>query len=182
MIISGDSRTSWVLVKLGVPQGSVLGPLLYLLYTADISSLFAKHSTTGHLYADDVQACVHGSPTVQLSLIARIDALSQDLHTWLSSNRLSLNPNKTQLIWFGTRQQLVKIDYCILAEKFPSYAFSTSVRDLGVTLDCSLSFTDHISNLTRFCYYHLEGISKIGLFFGLYLDSSHLYLLLYRLL
>src|SRR6218665_1081321 len=53
-IILGDSRTPWVSVFLGVLQGSVLGLLLFLLYTADISTLFPKHSATGHLFADDV--------------------------------------------------------------------------------------------------------------------------------
>src|SRR5688572_24456635 len=56
MIISGDSRTQWVPVELGFPQGSVLGPppLLFILYTAGIPSLFPNHSGIGHLFADDV--------------------------------------------------------------------------------------------------------------------------------
>ena len=68
MVILGDSRTSWVPVKFGVPQGSVLGPLLYIMFTADIPLLFAKHSASGHLYADDVQAFVHGSSSHMLAL------------------------------------------------------------------------------------------------------------------
>src|ERR1043165_7369317 len=66
-IILGDTRTSWVEVKFGVPQGSVLGPHLFILYIADITSLFTKHSVTGHLYADDVQAFGHAPPSEQLS-------------------------------------------------------------------------------------------------------------------
>src|SRR6218665_496530 len=58
MIISGNSRTSWVPIVLGVPQGSVLGPLLFLLFTADITKLISFQSARGHLFADDVQAYV----------------------------------------------------------------------------------------------------------------------------
>src|SRR6218665_596091 len=84
--------------------------LNHLLYTADIPAIFSKHSSSGHLYADDVQAFVHGPPSDQLALTGRIDALSQDLHVWMSSNRLSLNPTKTKFFWFGTPQQLLKFD------------------------------------------------------------------------
>src|SRR6218665_3694529 len=99
MIVSGESRTSWVPIFLGIPQGSVLGPLLFILYTADIPTLFSKYSATGYLFADDVQVYGHGTPSSQLLLASKIEPLS---------NNLSLNSAKTQLIWFGTPQQLLK--------------------------------------------------------------------------
>ena len=66
------TRSSWVHVQFGVPQGSVLGPLLYILFTADISRLFDKYSASGHLYADDVQAYVHGPPSQFLDITSSI--------------------------------------------------------------------------------------------------------------
>src|SRR6218665_2623550 len=78
--------------------------------------LFSKYSATGHLFADDVQAYVHGPPSSQLLLASKIELLSNDLNSWMSSNRLSLNSAKTQLIWFGTPQQLLKLDHALLSD------------------------------------------------------------------
>src|SRR6218665_1235054 len=108
MVVLGDTRSSWVPVQFGVPQGSVLGPLLYILFTADISRLFPKYSACGHLYAD-VQAYVHGPPSQFLDITSPVASLAADLDSCMSSNRLSLNPSKTQLIWLGTPPPLLKL-------------------------------------------------------------------------
>src|SRR5688572_9093864 len=80
----------------------------------------------------------------------------------MSSNRLSLNFSKTQLIWLGTRQQLIKLDYDLLAKQFPQFTFSTNVRNLGVTpLDSTLSIFAHISNLSRSSFYRLRRLRAI---------------------
>src|SRR5688572_21861701 len=61
-----------------------------------------------------------------------------------------------QLIWFGTRQQLINLDFAFLAESFPSSTFLSSVRDLGVSLDSTLTFFAHIFSLTRCCHFQLR--------------------------
>src|SRR5688572_24456633 len=77
MVVLGNTSTPWVRVDLGVPQGSVVGPLLYyILFTAHIPSVLAKHQVEGHLYADDVQALVQGSPSQQISLVETIGSLN----------------------------------------------------------------------------------------------------------
>ena len=50
-------------------------------------TLFAEHGVTGHLYANDIQAFVHGSPINQYAMVSSVDALARDLHSWMSSNR-----------------------------------------------------------------------------------------------
>src|SRR6218665_2043304 len=162
MIVSGEARQDFLGSYLfGCPQSSVLGPLLFILYTADIPTLFSKYLATGHLFADDVQAYVHGPPSSQLLLASKIELLSNDLNSWMSSNRLSLNSTKTQLIWFGTPQQLLKLDHALLSDRFPHFTFHTTVRDLGVTLDSALTFSQHISNLTRSSYFQLRHLRTI---------------------
>src|SRR6218665_2279020 len=74
----------------------------------------------------------------------------------MSSNRLSLNSAKTQLIWFGTPQQLLKLDHALFSDRFVHFTFHTTVRDLGVTLYSALTFSQHISNLTRASYLQLR--------------------------
>ena len=63
--------------------------------------------------------------------------------------------------WLGTRQQLEKLDLESLSAEFPTVAFSTSVRSLGVILDQDLSFMKHITALTRSCYYQLRQLRVV---------------------
>src|SRR6218665_1287278 len=65
-------------------------------------------------------------------------------------------------IWLGTRQQLDKLDPESLTAEFPTFLFSTSVRDLGVILDQELSFGEHITALNRSCYYHLRQLRVVS--------------------
>src|SRR6218665_269385 len=81
------------------------------------------------------------------------------LVAWMSSNRLRLNPSKTQYIWLGTRQQFAKLDLAGIAVSFPHIAFSLIVRDLGLTLDQQLTFAPHIN---RLCYYQLRQLRVIS--------------------
>src|SRR6218665_2847681 len=163
MVICGDTIEilgSWSNMEFRRVQSLVLSFTCYIK-PADIPAIFSKHSSSGHLYADDVQAFVHGPPSDQLALTGRIDVLSQDLHLWMASNRLSLNLNKTQFIWFGTPQQLSKLDLPLLIERFPSFTFHSSVRNLGAVLDSTLTFSEHVANLTRSSYFHLRRLRAI---------------------
>ena len=145
----------------GLPQGSVLGPLLYIMFTADLSTLLATCSLLSHSYADDVQSYVHCRPSEAGETVRLMVSAADALTTWLSSNRLRLNSSKTQYIWLGTRQQLAKLDLVSLANEFPLVSFSTSVRDLGVILDQELTFSKHILTLSRACYYQLRQLRVV---------------------
>ena len=73
------------------------------------------------------------------------------LDRWIPSNRLKLNSDKTQLIWLGSRQQLLKVNPDLILLGASRVRFQSSVVDLGVALDSNLSMRDHVS---RLCYWH----------------------------
>ena len=126
MAVLGDSR-SGLGVNFGVPQDSVLGPILYILFTANISLLLSKHRANGHLYADDTQAFVHGPSSDQLSLVRSIDCLVSDLHYWMSTNRLCLNATKTQFDLALDNSFLnLTFNYC-LKNSLPTHTLLVSV-------------------------------------------------------
>ena len=88
-------------------------------------------------------------------------ACINQLDRWMSSNRLKLNSDKTQLIWLGSRQQLLKVNPdSILLGAF-TVRFQSSVVDLGVVLDSNLSMRDHVSRLCRTSYYQLRQLRVI---------------------
>ena len=74
----------------GVPQGGVLGPLFFILYTADIIAVFEKHGFLVHLYADDSQIYVHFSLKEIKSVHSATEFCVQDVLKWSYSRRLKL--------------------------------------------------------------------------------------------
>ena len=95
----------------GVPQGSVLGPILFVLYTADLILLVKNSGLLPHLYADDSQ--VYGScrPSAVDAFSARVTVCLGAVAKWMQSNRLQLNSDKTEVIWrvTGRRQNQLQL-------------------------------------------------------------------------
>ena len=160
-VIFNGHQSARIQLKYGVPQGSVLGPLLFILYTSDVISIAASLGVGAHSYADDSQLYLHCLAVDQRSAALRLAECIERVEGWMKSNRLKLNSDKTQFMWLGSRQQLAKIDTKTITIGEHSIESSTSAKNLGVTFDSELGMDLHVNNITRSCFYQLRQLRSI---------------------
>jgi hypothetical protein len=118
----------------------VLGPLLYILYTADLTRIVDKHGLKAHSYADDLQIYSHVDTAQTSSLVLRLSSCVEDVKNWMAQNRLRLNPAKTELIWLGSPRRLQLCPKTPLLIAGALIQPSSHVRNLGVILDSDLAY------------------------------------------
>jgi len=97
-VIYGRSMSAMVYVVCSVPQGSVLGPRLFVMYTANLTEVFKKHDVNIYAFADDTQLYRHCLWTETAATVARLERCLLDVSHWMLANRLKLNPDKTELL------------------------------------------------------------------------------------
>lgn len=163
VVVTGTDSSSVSELRIGTPQGSVLGPRSFVAYAEDVTDVFQKHSVRYHLFADDMQGIKYSKPSSVHEVTAGLGAFATTVNDWCASKRLQLNTKKTEVMWFGSATNLRKLS---LADKLiqvgpDTISPSAIVRDLGVFFDSELNMKSHVSRVARTCFYHLRRLRPV---------------------
>lgn len=155
------SSSTKSLVPRGVPQGSILGPLLFILYTADIvdNIINCKY----HLYADDLQLYISFKPEATPFAVAKLNEDLNRVSTWSDRQNLVLNPVKSKYMIFGTKNSIIKVtshdpQVSMMGKRLDNVS---QVRNLGIVMDENLKFEGHILEIVRNCFYRLKVLYRV---------------------
>lgn len=145
----------------GIPQGSILGPLLFTLYTADVTNCI--RNSMYHIYADDLQVYISAEKNNIHNAVKNINADLNRISEWSLRNCLNLNPTKTKFMVLGSRRQtqtIIDANPQISIEGVNIERVDTA-RNLGLLMDSRLSFEGYITEVVRTCFYRLRVLYNI---------------------
>ena len=144
-----------------MPQGSVLGPVLFVLYTTPLSDIIERHSIHHHSFADDTQLRKSAPPNHVSKLVQSMQECIHDVKVWMSSNELKVNNDKTEAIIVSSQRMSTSLPMPdSLTVGTSNVMFSQSVKTPGVMLDTHLTIKKQVTNLVRTANFELRRISS----------------------
>ena len=157
-VVVGSAESGGSVVTRGVPQGSVLGPILYCIYTKPIGRIITRHGVNHHCYADDLQIYLAvGRDESIVMALAKVELCVSEVAAWLTNVNLKFNMEKSEVIIFSSakkRDSLASDLYMIVAGH--QIQPSSCVRNLVVIFDCNLMMEQQIANIVKVCHYQIK--------------------------
>ena len=159
----GSTVSDEIIIKFGVPQGSVLGPVLFNLYIRSIYRYVQALNFTIFGYADDHQILKQFKPINQgITLLSELKKCFAAVKSWMRKYYLAMNDSKTQVIIFGPPSVLndIKVNGLNIGCK-TTIRFVNTVKNLGIYMDAALTMKDHVTELKKKCFLTLRNLRKI---------------------
>ena len=153
-----SSTSSSCILEIGVPQGSILGPILFILYTKDLEEIASKYGFTVHLYADDTQLYFAFDVNSNSPNMTAVKNCFSEIKDWMSLNFLKLNEDKTQFIDIGYYQsnlESLSLDKEVLQPVLKA-------KNLGFYFDHRLSLDDEVTATQKRCNIQLRNLTRIA--------------------
>ena len=138
----GDSFSDWSMILRGVPQGSVLGPLLFNIFVNDL--YFCVTTTNVNVYADENQ--LHFSHDSPMAIETAINEDLKQSMIWFDKNSLKANPDKFQSFGLAPGRSSIDLKFRVDGQELQQ---ENHIKLLGLTIDEKLNFHDHIAGLCR---------------------------------
>ena len=163
-VAMGGSRSRPHAVGCGVPQGSVLGPILFVLYMLPLGKVIRRFGISFHCYADDTQLYIRTdthSPPSATSPLSTLTACLEEIKAWMRHNFLQLNGAKTEAILIGSPHQIRNSSITCITFSGKDIPLSSTVTNLGVRFDPHLTFEAHINHLCKISFFHLRNIARL---------------------
>ncbi len=151
----------------GLPQGSIVGPTCFTIYTIPIGRIIKKHNLSYHFYADDIQIYISFTPTDSSSVQTALNALTNcinEIRFWMSDNMLKLNNDKTEFVVAFSPHFKRRMPNVHLKVGDDVIKPSRTIRNLGIIFDDLMSMSPQITSLSRSSTYHLRSITRIRSF------------------
>ena len=160
-VVIDDEISNPKLLKYGVPQGSILGPMLYLMYTKEIEKIVNEYGLKLHVYADDCSIYMSFTSDDQSSAEDRIKQCLYTLKLWMAKSFLKLNSDKTVVKLFKPNAFTANIESFNLNDENGLIQPSDTAKLLGVTLSQKLNFVEFVQKKIQICNLHLRNLRSV---------------------